>query len=61
VIITAAGLDTRLLPMSKELPKEILPIYIKSITRNLTLKPMPQTIFKQFYEFGNKRFLLYSR
>jgi UTP-glucose-1-phosphate uridylyltransferase len=33
VIITAAGLDTRLLPMSKELPKETLPIYIKSIKK----------------------------
>jgi UTP--glucose-1-phosphate uridylyltransferase len=31
VVITAAGLGTRLLPMSKEMPKEMLPIFIRSV------------------------------
>jgi len=56
VVITAAGLGTRLLPMSKELPKEMLPIYIRSSRGNLILKPMLQAIFEQFYEFGIRDF-----
>ena len=29
VVVTAAGPGARLLPMSKELPKEILPIFVR--------------------------------
>jgi UTP--glucose-1-phosphate uridylyltransferase len=29
VVVTAAGLGARLLPMSKELPKEMLPIFVR--------------------------------
>jgi hypothetical protein len=31
VVVTAAGLGTRLLPMSKELPKEMLPIFVRGV------------------------------
>lgn len=51
VIITAAGMGTRLLPMSKELPKEMLPLFGRS-DNVLTLKPLLQLLFEQFYDFG---------
>lgn len=55
VVITAAGLGTRLLPMSKELPKEMLPIFVKS-DRGFILKPLLQALFEQLYEFGFREF-----
>ncbi len=54
-VITAAGLGTRLLPMSKELPKEMLPIYAKGLDR-IILKPLLQAVFEQLYDFGIREF-----
>ena len=45
-VLTVAGLGTRLLPLTKELPKEMLPIYVKSKNRDLVLKPILQVIFE---------------
>lgn len=53
VIIPAAGLGTRLLPVTKEQPKEMLPIFSNS---DLTVKPILQVIFEQLYEFGIREF-----
>lgn len=53
VVITAAGLGTRLLPMSKELPKEMLPIFIGE---KPILKPLLQALFEQLYSFGFRDF-----
>ncbi|MEM3871835.1 MAG: sugar phosphate nucleotidyltransferase [Nitrososphaeria archaeon] len=55
VVITAAGLGTRLLPMSKELPKEMLPIFVKCGNK-VVLKPILQALFEQLYEFGFRDF-----
>lgn len=55
VVITAAGLGTRLLPMSKEFPKEMLPIFIKSEGGPI-LKPLLQALFEQLYELGLREF-----
>ncbi|MEM3641674.1 MAG: sugar phosphate nucleotidyltransferase [Candidatus Bathyarchaeia archaeon] len=55
VVITAAGLGTRLLPMSKELPKEMLPIYVQSGS-GFVLKPIIQALFEQLYLFGFREF-----
>jgi UTP--glucose-1-phosphate uridylyltransferase len=55
VVITAAGLGTRLLPISKELPKEMLPILVGSIN-GLALKPLLQALFEQLYLFGFREF-----
>jgi len=54
-VITAGGLGTRLLPFTKELPKEMLPIYINE-NGNLILKPLLQAIFEQLYDVGFKEF-----
>jgi len=55
VVVTAAGLGTRLLPMSKELPKEMLPIFVRGKS-GLVLKPLLQALFEQLYEFGFREF-----
>ena len=55
VVITAAGLGTRLMPTSKELPKEMLPIYVRNRT-GLKLMPLIQALFEQFYDFGYREF-----
>jgi len=56
-VITAAGLGTRLLPMSKELPKEMLPIFVEG-KRGPILKPLLQAFFEQLYNSGFRDFCL---
>lgn len=56
VVIPAAGMGTRLLPMTKEIPKEILPIIIKNDNGKLVLKPMMQQIFEGLYEVGFREY-----
>ncbi|BBG24866.1 Bifunctional protein GlmU [Sulfuracidifex tepidarius] len=51
-IITAAGLGTRMLPVSKEIPKEMLPVPF-----NGELKPVIQVIFEQLFENGLRDFI----
>ena len=48
-VIPAAGLGTRLLPITKELPKEMLPVVALSKKGELCLKPMLQAVFEQLY------------
>ena len=56
VVIPAAGIGTRLLPTTKEQPKEMLPIFSKSNHNGLAVKPILQVIFEQLYEFGLRDF-----
>ena len=51
-IIPAAGLGTRLLPATKEQPKEMLPILVKNADGKLYLKPFLQVVFEQLYDAG---------
>ena len=51
-VFTVAGLGTRLLPATKELPKEMLPIFDKSSKNKIILKPFLQLIFEKLYSFG---------
>lgn len=55
VVIPAAGLGTRLLPVTKELPKEMLPVFFKE-NNELCLKPMLQAVFEQLYDAGCREF-----
>lgn len=57
-VLPAAGLGTRLLPITKELPKEMLPIFVRSLDNELCLKPMIQVIFEQLYNFGFREFVI---
>ena len=55
-IITAAGLGTRLLPLTKVVPKEMLPIYDQGIKNDLILKPILQVIFESLYDYRKRDF-----
>jgi UTP--glucose-1-phosphate uridylyltransferase len=52
-IITAGGLGTRLLPATKEIPKEMLPVPFEG-----TLKPIIQIIFEQLFSTGVREFVV---
>ncbi len=54
-VILAAGLGTRLVPYSKEMPKEMLPIFVRE-EGSLVLKPVLQVVFEQLYEAGIREF-----
>lgn len=55
-VIPAAGLGTRLLPITKELPKEMLPIVALTKSGKLCMKPMLQAIFEQLYDVHFREF-----
>ena len=55
-VILAAGLGTRLLPATKEQPKEMLPIFVKSINGKPCLKPFLQVVFEELYNAGLREF-----
>jgi UTP--glucose-1-phosphate uridylyltransferase len=57
-VITAAGLGTRLLPATKEQPKEMLPIYARTLNGEICLKPVLQLIFEQLYDYGLREFCM---
>ena len=48
-VLTAAGLGTRMLPMTKETPKEMLPVFLKA-KNNYVILPMLQLIYEQLYD-----------
>jgi UTP--glucose-1-phosphate uridylyltransferase len=55
-VIPSAGLGTRLLPATKEQPKEMLPIFAKSIDGELCLKPLLQIVFENLYDVDIREF-----
>jgi UTP--glucose-1-phosphate uridylyltransferase len=55
-VIPAAGLGTRLLPATKEQPKEMLAVFSKGIDGEPSLKPVVQLIFDQLYDCGVREF-----
>jgi len=56
VVIPAAGRGTRLLPATKENPKEMLPIYSRNSNGVIIIKPIIHFIFEQFSDYGLKEF-----
>lgn len=55
-VITAGGIGNRLLPFTKETPKEMMPIYVRSETGKLVLKPVLQVIYESIFQYGIKEF-----
>lgn len=51
-VITAAGKGTRLLPITKELPKEMMPIFARGHDDGKIVIPLLQFIFEQLYSIG---------
>jgi len=57
IVITAAGKGTRLFPLTKETPKEMMPIYVKSSKKaKPVLKPILHVIFDSAYYMGIRDF-----
>jgi len=54
-VITMAGKGKRLLPYTKETPKEMLPVYVKS-NGGYVLKPISQLIFESIFDVGIRDF-----
>ena len=56
VVIPAAGLGTRLFPATKEQPKEMLPIFTRTIHGDMAVKPVVQVVFEQLHDAGLREF-----
>ncbi len=57
-VIPAAGLGTRLLPMTKEMPKEMFPIFMDGNNGSICLKPMVQAVYEQLFDNGFRDFCI---
>jgi len=55
-VILAAGLGTRLLPVTKEMPKEMLPVFAVGRMGKPCLKPVLQMVFEQLHAVGFREF-----
>lgn len=55
-VIPAAGLGTRLLPTTKELPKEMIPVFTRARNGSIALKPLLQLIFEKLFNAGVREF-----
>lgn len=55
VVLPAAGLGTRLLPYTKEIPKEMLPLIVKE-HEEIVVKPVLHYIFDELYNIGFRKF-----
>ena len=52
IVITAAGKGTRLLPFTKEMPKEMMPIFSKTFSNKKVVIPLLQYVFEQLYSMN---------
>ena len=55
-VLTAAGKGTRLLPFTKEMPKEMMPIFTKTSSNQRIVIPLLQYIFEQFHSMKIRDF-----
>lgn len=55
-VILAAGLGTRLLPVTKEMPKEMFPIFATGTDGKPCLKPLLQVVFEQLNDIDFREF-----
>lgn len=56
VVIPAAGLGTRLFTVTKESPKEMVPVFYKTEDGTILLKPLLEIIFENLYDSGFRNF-----
>jgi UTP--glucose-1-phosphate uridylyltransferase len=52
IVITAAGKGTRLLPFTKEMPKEMMPIFSNVFTGKKVVLPLLQYVYEQLYSMN---------
>lgn len=58
VVIPAAGLGTRLLTITKETPKEMVPIFHRTSKGTLLVKPLLEIIFENLFDVGFRNFCI---
>jgi len=57
-VITAAGLGTRLLSVTKVQPKEMLPVFARAQSGAVCMKPIVQLVYEDLFRSGFRRFCL---
>ena len=57
-VITAGGIGTRLLPFSKEIPKEMCPILVNDSNGSTQVKPIIHAVFDQLYRAGVREYFI---
>jgi len=58
VVITAAGLGTRLFTITKETPKEMIPIFYRTGKNTVLVKPLLEIIFENLFDSGIRHFCI---
>jgi len=56
VVVPAAGLGIRLLPATKEQPKEMLPVFRSGEDQSIYLAPIVQLVFDELFKLGARTF-----
>ena len=56
-VIPAAGIGTGLLPITKEIPKEMLPVILKH-KNSYIVKPILQIVFESLYNVGFRNYCI---
>jgi len=56
IVIPAGGLGTRLLPVTKEMPKEMMPLFLHGKNGEIIVKPLIQIIYEKFFRFGLREY-----
>ena len=56
IVIPSAGLGTRLLPVTKEIPKEMMPLFFKTQNGDTNVKPLIQILFEKFFSLGIREY-----
>ena len=58
VVIPAAGLGTRLFTITKESPKEMVPIFYRTSKGTVLVKPLLEIIFENLFDSGFRNFCI---
>lgn len=58
MVIPSAGLGTRLLPVTKEIPKEMMPLFLENKSGEIVVKPLIQILFEKFYSHKVREFCI---
>jgi UTP--glucose-1-phosphate uridylyltransferase len=58
IVIPAGGLGTRLLPITKVMPKEMMPLFLHGKNGEIIVKPLIQIIYEKFVKFGLREYCI---
>ena len=58
IVIPAGGLGTRLLPITKVIPKEMMPLFLHDKNGEIIVKPLIQIIYEKFFKFGLREYCI---